>query len=275
MDRTQKWSTWLPPTCKGVWELQRAVCPGGEGKRLREQSVSPCHRSDSHGRESEAAVDRFVEGNQSPLDFSGLRKAQDNHHFHACASVSVPRHECVSLRKQTPRQKLRATSLLGGEILGSRSEGTGSQQEDPMKHPPHGVKRFGCSALRDQFPKVHADDCFSGQSVQAERREIHPLASSSHWPVIHPMMPELLSCSCMDGKSSGICPQGHGKFPEGEGAQSGHLARRLQNAVGTHERCLRQVSCLPSSQKPELEGTKIQRDNLAPGTWFAHNNIPA
>lgn len=54
----------------------------------------------------------------------------------------------------------------------------------------------------------------------------------------HAMMPGLLSRSRMDGKSSGICPWGCGKFPEGEvdGAQCGHPVRHLQNAVGTHEK---------------------------------------
>lgn len=30
------------------------------------------------------------------------------------------------------------------------------------------------------------------------------------------------------------------------------------------KRCLRQVSCLPSSRNPELEGTEIQTDSVAP-----------
>lgn len=49
--------------------------------------------------------------------------------------------------------------------------------------------------------------------------------------MIHSMKPELLSWSCVDGKSSSVCPWGHGKFPE-----RGHSARLLQNAVGTHEK---------------------------------------
>lgn len=46
------------------------------------------------------------------LDLSGPRKAQDNHHSHVCASVSVQRCECVSLRKQDPRQKPMCHSLV-------------------------------------------------------------------------------------------------------------------------------------------------------------------
>lgn len=67
----------------------------------------------------------WKEGNQSPLDLSGLRTAQDDHHFHVCASVSVQRCECVSFRDQNPRQNLHATTLLGGKIPESRSEGEG------------------------------------------------------------------------------------------------------------------------------------------------------
>ena len=51
---------------------------------------------------------------------------------------------------------LRATTLSGGKIPESRSEGKESQQEGPMKWPPLGVKRFGCSVLGDHLPKVHA-----------------------------------------------------------------------------------------------------------------------
>ena len=54
------------------------------------------------------------------------------------------------------------------------------------------------------------------------------------------MMPELFSWLCMDRRASTrpYAPPGNRQFLEGvvEGAQGGHPARRLQNAVGTHEK---------------------------------------
>ena len=138
--------------------------------------------------------------------------------------------------------------------------------------------------LWGHLPKVHINSCCSGQLIQGgERKDIYPLASAAHWPMIHPGCKNSLSQSCRDrlwaNPMESLSPQGQEDLQSREWKVPGVDIRRGTCRIQLEpvERSL--VSPLPSLQKTELEGTKIQmqvgtRHRVSPQQDPAHNETP-
>lgn len=125
------------------------------------------------------------------------------------------------------------------------------------------VRAIHCSILGDNLPTAHIHNCFSGQSIQGQRRKF------IHWPMIYPVMYELFPGHTWTGPREALqhllSPK-QWKIPGVGGGRCPVWTSSEAPVEFNWNPCKgrRQVSPLPSSEKPGWEGTKVQRDNLAP-----------